>query len=116
MPLRILAETYHGNGIRKSMPANEASEFKDAVEKAFKEILAFSVGIDLRNEINSAACDLSVLKPGEGQANKCTLVRQGKVDRDGACYKEVLGPVLLQTKIGQLLSAGHRALLSITLR
>ena len=28
MPLRILAETYHGNGVRKSMPANEASEFK----------------------------------------------------------------------------------------
>ena len=64
MPLRILAETYHGNGIRKSMPANEASEFKDAVEKAFKEILAFPVGIELRNEIDSANCDLSVLKAG----------------------------------------------------
>ena len=56
--------------VRKGMPANEASEFKDAVEKAFKEVFAFPVGIELRNEINSAACYLSVLKAGLGKPIK----------------------------------------------
>ena len=114
MALKILAQTYHGNGQCQSMPGNEEREFKDAVEKAFEKILAFPVGIELRKEINSAACDLSVLKPGKGQANKCTLVRQDKVDRDGACYREVLGGGLLRAKIQQLLqqrvlTPGHPA-------
>ena len=104
MALRILAETYHGGGRRQSMADNEAREFKDAAEKALKEILAFPIGIKLRREIDSAAWDLSVLKAG--RANNASLLRQGENDLDQACYKEVLNANLLYAKIGQLLSEG----------
>jgi Effector protein len=106
MAMRILAETYHGNLDRRTMPDDEARKFKEAVKKAFEKILAYPIGIELGKEINSADCDLSVLKAGEEQGNHCIPERQGPEDLKQACYKEVLDVNLLYAKIGQLTSTG----------
>ena len=107
MAMRILAETYHGNLDRRTMPDDEARKFKEAVKKAFEKILAYPIGIELGKEINSADYDLSVLKAGQAQGNHCIPERQGPEDLKQACYKEVLDASLLYAKIGQLTSTGR---------
>ncbi|MFP3553348.1 hypothetical protein SB861_21915 [Paraburkholderia sp. SIMBA_049] len=59
------------------MPDFEAEQFKKAVKKAFEKILTFNIGVELGREINSADCDLLVIKAGPGQANKCVMASQG---------------------------------------
>jgi hypothetical protein len=68
--------------------------------------LTFSSSYNLGNEINSKNCDLSVLKAGKGQINRCIPERQGPQDLNNACYKEVLTKEALQAKIQQLAAKG----------
>ena len=106
MALKIETQTYEGDGRCDIMPDNEASEFTAAVNQALEKIRTSPLGIELLEEIESADCDLRVLKAGQRQPNKCTLRQQGEGERNQACYKEVLNLKLLGAKIQQLFSEG----------
>ena len=105
MTMRIVAETYHGNRRRETMPDFEAEQFKKAVKKAFEKILTFNIGVELGREINGADSDLLVIKAGPGQANKCVMERQSAQDMNLACYTEVLATARLSQKIQELIDA-----------
>jgi hypothetical protein len=106
MALMIVTQTYEGDGRCNVMPGNDASKFTAAVNQALGKIREYPLGIELLEEIESADCDLRVLKAGQGQTNKCTLRQQAEGDRNEACYKEVLSLKLLGAKVQQLFSEG----------
>ena len=70
MTMRIVAETYHGNRRRETMPDFEAEQFKKAVKKAFEKILTFNIGVELWKGGNYSARNCR-----RGVASECVSER-----------------------------------------